>query len=199
MPEAQRLPRKFLSQLQQSQEDLRQLGQQIRSTISRLKTSRYVPETLEAALRDIESSAYRIALELAEMKVVDDCNGCPCAPSSLPSQVHLLVLADELERQALLARRRAQTVLLIDDESESRVACETRLLFQSAEYHRTKNNRLGGRLERMLDIYRTNPEASYEEIGRAIGRSKGTVANYVKELNEQQRIRVVDSSLGVPQ
>jgi hypothetical protein len=97
-----------------------------------------VPETLEAALRDIESSAYRIALELAEMKVVDDCNGCPCAPSSLPSQVHLLVLADELERQALLARRRAQTVLLIDDESESRVACETRLLFQSAEYHRTK-------------------------------------------------------------
>ncbi len=138
MPKPQRLPRKFLSQLQQSQEDLRLLGQQIRSTISRLKTSRYGPETLEAALRDIESSAYRIALELAEMKVVDDCNGCPCAPSSLLSQVHLLVLADELERQALLARRRAQNGLVIEDELDSRTTGETRLLYHAAEYHKTK-------------------------------------------------------------
>jgi len=133
MPEAQRLPRKFLSQLQQSQEDLRLIGQQIRSIVDRIRIGRCGPETLEAALRDIESSAYRIALELAEMKVVDDCNGCPCAPSSLPTQVHLLVLADELERQALLARRRAQNVLLIEDESDSHMACETRLLYQRAE------------------------------------------------------------------
>ena len=49
-------------------------------------------------------------------------------------------------------------------------------------------------LERMLELYRSNPGASYEEIGRAIGRSKGTVANYVKELKEQQRIAATDDS-----
>ncbi len=138
MPEAQRLPRKFLSQLQQSQEDLRLLGQQIRSIVDRLRATKSGPETLEAALRDIESSAYRIALELAEMKVVDDCNGCPCAPSSLPSQVHLLVLADELERQALLARRRAKSVLLVEDESDNHITSEARLLYQRAKHYTAK-------------------------------------------------------------
>ncbi len=47
-------------------------------------------------------------------------------------------------------------------------------------------------LERVLNIYRSNPDASYEEIGRAIGRSKGTVANYVKKLKEEQRITESD-------
>jgi hypothetical protein len=52
-------------------------------------------------------------------------------------------------------------------------------------------------LERMLEHYRSNSGASYEEIGRAIGRSKGTVAIYTKELRERQRIRFTNGSVEV--
>jgi hypothetical protein len=40
----------------------------------------------------------------------------------------------------------------------------------------------------MLNVYRQNPDASLAEVGRAIGRSKGTVANYLKELEQAGRI-----------
>lgn len=52
-------------------------------------------------------------------------------------------------------------------------------------------------IERLLSIYRSNPEASYEEIARAIGRSKGTVANYVKELKQRQQIHVTEDTVEV--
>lgn len=107
MPEPQKLPRKYLSQLQQAQEDLRLLAHQARAAYTQLGSPRCAMDNLRMLLREIESSSYRIALELTELKVVEDCSGCPCAPSKLPAQVHLLVLADELERQAHLARQRA--------------------------------------------------------------------------------------------
>jgi len=52
-------------------------------------------------------------------------------------------------------------------------------------------------IEHILNIYRTTPTASYEEIGRSIGRSKGTVANYVKVLKERQQIRITDDKVEV--
>jgi hypothetical protein len=107
VPEAQKLPRKYLSQLQQAQEELRLLASQARTAYAHLTSPRGPTDGLRMLLREIESSSYRIALELSELKVVEDCSGCPCAPPRISAQVHLLVLADELERQAHLARQRA--------------------------------------------------------------------------------------------
>ena len=107
MSEAQRLPRKFMAQIREAQDDLRLLAQQAQAICEQLRAPRCSVDTVRNLLREMESKAYRIALALAELKMVDDCRGCPCAPPSISAQVHLLVLADELERQAELARQRA--------------------------------------------------------------------------------------------
>lgn len=107
MPEAQKLPRKFMAQIRDAQDDLRCLAQQAQNLCEHLRTQRCSGETARTVLREMESKAYRIALALAELKMADDCTGCPCAPPKIMAQVHLLVLANELERQAELARQRA--------------------------------------------------------------------------------------------
>lgn len=52
-------------------------------------------------------------------------------------------------------------------------------------------------LERILAVYRDHPTASYEEIGRQVGRSKATIANYVKELKQRRRIRITNGTVEV--
>ena len=148
MATPQRLPRKFLSYLRDARDNLRLLGQQIRFLIDRIESTDCTCETLQVNLREVESSVYRIALELAELKVTDDCSGCPVAPPSIPAQAHLLVLADELERQALLARHQAQSVLNVENESESLLPFETTLAYHIEDYYTTKNNRPCGRFDK---------------------------------------------------
>ena len=104
---SQPLPRKFLSQLRQAQEELQTLARRARTTLEQLQSARRPPDEIEANLRDMESSAYRIALELTDLKLADDCRNCPSAPASTPARLHLLVLANELEQQAQLARMHA--------------------------------------------------------------------------------------------
>ncbi|MFN8495678.1 MAG: hypothetical protein U0350_49255 [Caldilineaceae bacterium] len=107
MSEPQRLPRKFLAQIRQAQDDLRLLAHQAGLVCEQLRNPRPAIDAARTLLREMEGNAYRIALELAELKVVEDCGGCPCAPPRISAQVHLLLLADELERQADLARQQA--------------------------------------------------------------------------------------------
>lgn len=119
MPDPQRLPRKYLSNIQQARDDLRFLAKQSRSVLEQLELQETSVEALLSTLREIESSAYRIALGLTELRVTDDCTGCPNAPASTPARIHLMVLADELERQANLARQMASptTVELTAEEN----------------------------------------------------------------------------------
>lgn len=44
-------------------------------------------------------------------------------------------------------------------------------------------------LDAMLDIYRADPNTTTSEVGRAIGRSRSTVSNYLTELEQAGRIR----------
>ena len=105
MTNPQGLPRKYLTQIQQVQEELRTVAQKSRMVLEQLSNPRVALDSVLTTLREIESSAYRIALGLAELRFTDDCTGCPNAPASTPSMVYLMVLADELERQAHLARQ----------------------------------------------------------------------------------------------
>ncbi len=47
-------------------------------------------------------------------------------------------------------------------------------------------------MERLLNLFADDPHATYEQVGTAIGRSKTTVANYMRELREQGRVQVSD-------
>lgn len=47
-------------------------------------------------------------------------------------------------------------------------------------------------MERLLNLFADNPHATYEHVAAAIGRSKTTVANYMRELKEQGRVQVSD-------
>lgn len=132
MSEPQRLPRKFLAQIRQAQDDLRLLAHQAGVVCEQLRSPRPAIDTVRTLLREIEGNAYRIALELAELKVVEDCGGCPCAPTRISAQVHLLLLADELERQADLARQQAgETIIPVrlyehrarDQPLDAHIAC----------------------------------------------------------------------------
>jgi len=145
MPEPQRLPRKFLAQLRQAQDDLRLLAQQAKAICEQLRSPRCATDTLRTMLREMESNAYRIALELSELKVAEDCNGCPCAPPSITAQAHLLVLAEELERQASLARRRAGTANQEEFASDDYPTATDS--GRMSLYLKTKNNRPLGRSE----------------------------------------------------
>ena len=107
MPAAKSLPRKYLTTLEDAQEQLRLLAQKARLALSELESSRPPYRQLPVVLRDIEAGAYKVALELSEIKIATDCDECPSAPAITSAQIHLYVLAEELDRQAEIARERA--------------------------------------------------------------------------------------------
>lgn len=47
-------------------------------------------------------------------------------------------------------------------------------------------------MNQLLTIFATDPHATYEQAGAAIGRSKSTVSNYVQELKQAGRVEVSD-------
>ena len=94
MPAARSLPRKYLTVLEDMQEQLRLLAQKARLALTELESSRPPYRQLPVLLRDIEAGAYKAALELSEIKVADDCDECPSAPAITSAQIHLYVLAE---------------------------------------------------------------------------------------------------------
>ena len=47
-------------------------------------------------------------------------------------------------------------------------------------------------MERLLYLFAENPHATYEQVAVALGRSKTTVSNYMRELKEAGRVQVSD-------
>ena len=110
MPMARALPKKYLTILDESQEQLRLLAQRAQLALTEVETGRPPYRQLPVLLRDIETSAYKVAFELSQIKVANDCDQCPDAPAITSAQIHLYVLADELDRQAAIAREKANDI-----------------------------------------------------------------------------------------
>ena len=98
------LPRKYLSVLVTTREELQVLARRARTALEEVEAEDEPYQLARIILRDIEAEAYRLALELSTVEVTGSCDGCPSAPASTEAQALLLVLASELERQASIAR-----------------------------------------------------------------------------------------------
>jgi hypothetical protein len=110
MPQAQPLPRKYLSVLENAQQELRCMASRARAALEELIQQGNPPRFTEIILRELEISAYRTALDLADLEVAGGCDSCPAAPPMTQAQATLLVMASELERQAEIARMHAHAV-----------------------------------------------------------------------------------------
>jgi len=104
MPQAQPLPKKYISILNGAQSDLRCMAQRARTALGEVEADEQPFELTRVILRDIESISYRIALDLAMLEIAGTCDGCPCSPPTTQAEAVLLVTATELERLAAQAR-----------------------------------------------------------------------------------------------
>lgn len=107
MPTARVLPRKYLATLEETQFELRTMAHKCKQALI-LSEARQLPVQVRSTLQELESSAYRLAYALSELSIAGDCHECPSAPASTVAKTHLLVLADELNRHAEVARRMAR-------------------------------------------------------------------------------------------
>lgn len=107
MPAPRALPRKYLSLLEETQEQLRLMAQRARLALTELERNCPPYRQTPIVLRDIETDAYKAALALSEIQVAGTCDECPAAPSVTSTQIYLYTLADELEQHAQVVRSRA--------------------------------------------------------------------------------------------
>lgn len=108
MPQAQPLPKKYISILNGAQSDLRCMAQRARTALGEVEADEEPFELTRVILRDIESICYRLALDLATLDISGTCDGCPCSPPTTQAEAVLLVTAAELERLAAQARGQAE-------------------------------------------------------------------------------------------
>lgn len=104
MTKANPLPRKYAAIVEQTQANLRLMAHKAGALLEQGRGDPQLPLHVQSALRDLETLAYRTALELWEIEVAGGCDGCPSAPPMTQVHAHLLVLADALERHAAAAR-----------------------------------------------------------------------------------------------
>ncbi|MBP8109514.1 MAG: hypothetical protein KAZ26_21425 [Caldilineaceae bacterium] len=112
------IPRKYMNYLESVQDDLQRMAQKAKRALTDLRFDPIGRTASVHLLLEIEATAYRLALELSDIRIADDCDGCPAAPPTTIAQSYLLVMADELERQAVLARHQAQSQGTLFEEVE---------------------------------------------------------------------------------
>ena len=119
MPIPNPIPRKYATYLNNAQGDLQVIARKSRTAMQDLDdVGQLSARQIRHLLLEIEATAYRLALELSDIRIADDCDGCPAAPPTTIAQSYLLVMADELERQAVLARHQAQSQGTLFEEVE---------------------------------------------------------------------------------
>lgn len=100
MPPARPIPRKYVSTVRQSLEDLDEIVEKAKSI--RLQLAKHPPKIIDirTVLHEIEIIAYRVALELSKMQIADSCENCPAAPAVTEADVRLTLLTDQLKQLA---------------------------------------------------------------------------------------------------
>lgn len=96
-----RMPRKYLNTLEEAGQSLRMIGQQaaqIRQFLGELDQRNTAAQLSGVLIRDIETAALRVALELSQIKVADTCDTCPAAPAVTTQKIALITAIGELER-----------------------------------------------------------------------------------------------------
>lgn len=96
-----RLPRKHLNTLEEAGNSLRLMGQQaaqIRQFLGELDQRNTATQLAGVLIRDIETAALRVALELSHIKVADTCDTCPAAPAVTTQKITLITAIGEVER-----------------------------------------------------------------------------------------------------
>jgi len=104
MPKANPLPRKYIATIDEAQYDLQEIAKLARKMLNLIAQGLRQDQQIDVILIDIEARAYKIAYELSEIEISNDCSSCPVAPPITKPMAHLLILADELELQAAFAR-----------------------------------------------------------------------------------------------
>lgn len=105
MSKAQPMPRKYKSNIDEAQDNLRYIAKKAQLALEMLQAERHTTEQVYATLQEIKALAYEGALNLAEIEVAADCTTCPAAPPTTRYQNQLWVLADTLEQLALETRQ----------------------------------------------------------------------------------------------
>ena len=109
MPSAKPVPRKWFSRIDEATSGLRLIAIWSRRAQNELASAPPALASALSLLREIETSAYKLALELSEIEIATHCDECPAAPAITSLQAHMLILAEELERQASIARQQIAT------------------------------------------------------------------------------------------
>lgn len=96
MSKANPFPRKYISTIQTTQDELRFIAKQARLALEELESGKCPLYRTENRLRDIETKSYKVAYELSEIDIADDCTSCPLAPPVTKYQVSLAFIAKQL-------------------------------------------------------------------------------------------------------
>ncbi|MBI3960615.1 MAG: hypothetical protein HY328_17535 [Chloroflexi bacterium] len=107
MPSAQKLPRKYLTALDDAVSDLKLMGQRLGRLVEELERERLPADRLLASLHNLQAQSYAAALHLNEMEVAGGCDICPSAPAQTTAQIQLAIIGQELQRLAQTAQMSA--------------------------------------------------------------------------------------------
>jgi hypothetical protein len=107
VPSAQKLPRKYLTAIEDAVSDLKLMGQRLGRLVEELERERLPSDRLLASLRSLQAQSYAAALHLNEMEVAGGCDICPSAPAQTTAQIQLAIIGQELQRLAQTAQMSA--------------------------------------------------------------------------------------------
>jgi DNA-binding MarR family transcriptional regulator len=79
-------------------------------------------------------------------------------------------------------------------EGASQVVQPERLEHQPERKSNAKLNKTEA-MDRMLEVYNSNPDASLNDVAKILGKGKSTVSGYLKELEAKGRVHVNGSVL----
>ena len=109
MPGAQPLPKKHYGTIRDSIAELKGVGMRISNLLDTLQSANRVPPPqVQAALQEILSTCYGVALRLSEIEIADNCDNCPLAPARTTADLHLQLLSQKLRHLAEEATQASQ-------------------------------------------------------------------------------------------